>query len=895
MKYLEKHLSLPLLQRLLAIFTAIFILSFILLFMDAANAQPANDNCANATVLTVGAGCTSGTNTAATLQAGEPTAAGCWLSAVDRTVWYRFTTGAAGTYVITTDNGSTTDTQLKLYSSACGVYTEIACNDDAGVTNALSAVMEAALAASTQYWIQVDVYGTTQAAFCIRVASAPLNSICASATVLTVNAACTNGTNVNASIQAGEPTALGCWGTDVNQTVWYTFTTTSAGPYVISTDNGGTTDTQMKLYSGGCGVYTLVACSEDNGVVNGFAAVIAVTLPAATQYWVQIDVWDPAAGTFCINVYQPTRPTNDCITDAIDISFLINPVSPTNPYDCQYDYTYNRSISTADDPTRQDIIGDANGCNGQVVPPPPILAPHPIHMDIWFKFTVSGTTPDAYLHLFPVGGTAIMEMGLYSGTPTTTCPTGSISGLTQIDCSVGELVAIPPFNTYGGARDKSICSTPIHPRLDIGNLALGTYYIRVWDFHGGTDTIPDPPGTGVFTLCAESTDPRPYTSDTCTTYPNIGYTGADSLNVDVNLTYTTLSNAGNHGNTYGGPSSFVCPSLQPNEPFLGATPSGEARIACAGGWVNYVGGINNIMNVTVIHSFLVNNSVGCEPTCLITFNNMVTDGTPGNVAQIQVMAPGNCTGSTQTIMNTQTNASCLQIRPLGNASLPCGMYYIVVDGQDGQMIQYDLTLTLNYPCDPVAIDSFNIGCGPIGLPIELLTFKGENRNGVNYLKWITATEINNDHFELERSQNGTDFILIRTIDGAGNSTNPRQYFASDATAPNGISYYRLKQVDYDGAFSYSNIIAVKNAGSIGTLSIESMDEVSLLADYNSLDAQHITLRLIDIRGNILRNDGISIAKGINQFRVNTDNLQRGIYILEAIDHSGNSSKVRFVK
>jgi hypothetical protein len=327
MKYLEKHLSLPLVKKLIAIFTALFILSSILLFVDAANAQPANDNCANATVLTVGASCTNGTNVLATLEAGEPTTQGCWLSAVDRTVWYRFTTGAAGVYYITTDNGGTTDTQLKLYSSACGTYTEIGCSDDDGITYDLAAVIVTSLAASTQYWIQVDVYGTTQAAFCIRVVM-------------------------------GNP------------------------------------------------------------------------------------------------------PANDCVLNATDISFLINPLSTTNPYDCQYNYTYNASSSAYNDPTRQDIIGDPNGCNGQIFPPPPIMTPYPVHYDIWFKFTITGTTPNAFLHLFPQAAAdpAILVMGLYSGTPVTTCNTGSISGLTQIDCSAGEIVAVPdPFNTYGGIRDKSIC------------------------------------------------------------------------------------------------------------------------------------------------------------------------------------------------------------------------------------------------------------------------------------------------------------------------------------------------------------------------------------------------------------------------------------------------------
>jgi hypothetical protein len=721
--------------------------------------------------------------------------------------------------------------------------------------------------------------------FVSAVNAQPANDNCANATVLTVGAACTNGTNALATLQSGEPITAGCWFSTATNTVWYTFTTGSAGTYVISTDNGGTTDTQLKLYSSACGTYTEIGCSDDYEGTNFYAAVIFASLAASTQYWIQVDIYGATVGTFCINVRQATSPSNDCVLNAIDLTSLINGVSTTNPYDCFYTYTYNASTAVYDDPTKQDIVSpvDPCGCNGEVYPPPPILTPEPDHYDIWFRFTVSSLTPDAYLHLFntlPGQQPALLVMALYSGTPTSTCPNGNITGLTQIDCSAGEVVAIPdPFNTYGGSRDQAICSTPLHARLDISGLSLGTYYVRVFDFNGDRNV-------GRFNLCAESIDPRPYTSDICTSTPNIGYTGT-TFNVDVNSTYTTLSNAGNHGNTYGTPQSVVCPSLQPNEPLLGGTPSGEARIGCSGGWINYVGSINNVMNITVIHSFLVNACPTCEPSALIRFNNIIRDGTPGNLAQIQVMAPGNCTGSTQTISNTQTDATCLEIRPLGNAPLPNGMYYIVVDGQDGQLLQYDLTLVLNYPCDSV------ISCLP--LPIELLTFSAENRSGINYLQWTTASEINNDHFDLERSSNGFDFTTIHTVRGAGNSTDERQYFTTDSKAPVGISYYRLKQVDYNGEFTYSNIIAVKNSGNFASLSIENVSEISVTANYNSDFAQSITLRLIDIRGNVLNSDYITITKGINQFKVNTSNLRSGIYMLEAIDQDGYSSKIRFMK
>jgi hypothetical protein len=708
----------------------------------------------------------------------------------------------------------------------------------------------------------------------------PANDNCASAINLTVGAPCTNGTNVAATTQLGEPLTPDCWLTAPSNTVWYKFATTTAGNYIISTDNGGTTDTEMKLYSSACGIYTLIGCSEDNGTTNTLAVVIQASLSASTTYWVSVDVYSTGTGTFCINVSQLSPPTNDCILNAIDITSLINPVSTTNPYDCNYSYTYNATAFSGDDPTQQVITSpvDPCGCNGTDL----LLNPYAVHYDVWFKFTVSGLTPNAYLQLFPTLGanqSTILVMALYSGTPSCTCPSGNITGLTQIDCSAGEVLAVPPTNSYGGARDEAICSTPIHSRLDISGLPLGTYYVRVFDFNGGLNV-------GAFTLCAESIAPRPYTSDVCPASPNIGYMGI-YYNRDVNATYTNLSNAGNHGNDYGTSHATICSASTANELLLGATPAGESRVGCAGPWVTYVGQVNNIMNITVIHSFIINACIPeCIPTVVITFNNIVRDGTLGDAFQIQVMAPGNCTGSTQTIMNAIDTSGCIQLRSVGNAPLPSGQYYIVVDGQDGQLLTYDLTLTIDYPCDSV------ISCIP--LPVELLIFNGESINGINHLKWATATETNNDHFEIQRSRNGREFTTISTMPGAGNSTAQHQYATADAISPLGISYYRLRQVDYDGHDSYSEIISVKNSYGSG-LNIESYNNGTLYVNYKSGCNQNVLLRLIDMQGKLIHSEEISFTKGINQFTMNTPELGNGIYLLEALDQSMNSSKSRFVK
>jgi hypothetical protein len=106
------------------------------------------------------------------------------------------------------------------------------------------------------------------------------------------------------------------------------------------------------------------------------------------------------------------------------------------------------------------------------------------------------------------------------------------------------------------------------------------------------------------------------------------------------------------------------------------------------------------------------------------------------------------------------------------------------------------------------------GLSCIPLPIELISFEAHlNTNQVD-LKWITASEINNDFFTVERSVNLNDWEEVLILDGAGNSNQIIEYFDSDVQPLDGLSYYRLKQTDFNGYFAYSNIIPVNFSQSL---------------------------------------------------------------------------------
>jgi len=102
-----------------------------------------------------------------------------------------------------------------------------------------------------------------------------------------------------------------------------------------------------------------------------------------------------------------------------------------------------------------------------------------------------------------------------------------------------------------------------------------------------------------------------------------------------------------------------------------------------------------------------------------------------------------------------------------------------------------------------AID--NITVNNTTLPIELVDFNVQNFKTYNILKWSTATEYNNEKFEIEKSDNGNTWIKLDEVKGAGMSVTQMNYSYIDYN-PNTTDYYRIKQIDFDGTFSYSPIV-----------------------------------------------------------------------------------------
>ncbi|MFH0867466.1 MAG: T9SS type A sorting domain-containing protein [Bacteroidota bacterium] len=176
---------------------------------------------------------------------------------------------------------------------------------------------------------------------------------------------------------------------------------------------------------------------------------------------------------------------------------------------------------------------------------------------------------------------------------------------------------------------------------------------------------------------------------------------------------------------------------------------------------------------------------------------------------------------------------------------------------------------------------FGIGRSSTVLPIELHSFNATCVNEIVTLKWITISETNNDYFTVERSSNSAEWDPLLKVNGAGNSNTLLYYTAEDNEPLDGISYYRLKQTDFDGAFSYSDAV-VTSCGDENLFDIISVvhgEGSELLITFTSVGDENCTVVLFDNSGRQVMAEEVLTQEGLNQVKISTAGLSEGIYLL----------------
>ena len=188
-------------------------------------------------------------------------------------------------------------------------------------------------------------------------------------------------------------------------------------------------------------------------------------------------------------------------------------------------------------------------------------------------------------------------------------------------------------------------------------------------------------------------------------------------------------------------------------------------------------------------------------------------------------------------------------------------------------------------------DLFEIYCASTALPVEFTNFSARKTDRrTAELTWTTVTEMNNDHFTIERSTNGSHWEALAQIDGAGFSYAPINYTFNDYGNQQNTSYYRIKQTDFDGAISYSEIRIVDfgHSEQDALLVYPSPTEKCLQLRGEHLQTEE--LRFTDSQGTDIRSHLRIDASTSQNVLIDVSELTPGIYFVVY-----NGTIYRFVK
>ena len=152
----------------------------------------------------------------------------------------------------------------------------------------------------------------------------------------------------------------------------------------------------------------------------------------------------------------------------------------------------------------------------------------------------------------------------------------------------------------------------------------------------------------------------------------------------------------------------------------------------------------------------------------------------------------------------------------------------------------------------------------------------------NMLVWDTSEEIDNKEFVIEKSTDGIDFTTIGNVEGAGSSDEANSYRFMDLDARKGTSYYRLKQIDFDGEHNYSQIIIV-NKSTDNDFMVASINNplnseyVSLTVDF--IKDMELTYSINDMKGDVLEANTMAVVSGLQNVDFDLASYPNGSYKL----------------
>ncbi len=165
----------------------------------------------------------------------------------------------------------------------------------------------------------------------------------------------------------------------------------------------------------------------------------------------------------------------------------------------------------------------------------------------------------------------------------------------------------------------------------------------------------------------------------------------------------------------------------------------------------------------------------------------------------------------------------------------------------------------------------------VTLPVELTKFEGRKRESNIQLNWQTASETNNQGFQIEHSLDNRTWSSIGFVAGQGTTYKEQDYTFMHKNPRQGINYYRLKQLDYDGAFEYSDVVSVQLADHSRQLAVypNPVQSDQLNINLPEFETESVQLQLFDYAGRLVQQQVLYVQEAVLQ----VGDLLPGIYLL----------------